>query len=252
MAIIEEPIRFLSIGHLLTDPDWHFPRHKHETFHELIVVTRGRIHVRMGGDDITGVPGDILFYRAGLMHEESSDPDDSLETLFIVFEGSAGAHPPPFIVRDTAGRIREMTGWLFKEWTAGQSDGRLKETLLRTILAEWERLVTHPESIMVKRVRNLMAASINRKISLEELAETAELSKYHFVRTYCRLTGSTPMKDLQLVRVKHAHHLILTTNLSQKEIAKQCGLGNVYYLSRVFRRHFGASPGALRSDGKDK
>ena len=100
---------------------------------------------------------------------------------------------------------------------------------------------------MVKRVRDLMAASVSHKVSLQELADAAELSRYHFARTYRRWTGRTPMKDLQLMRVKHAHHLILTTNLPQKEIARRCGLGNVYYLSRVFRRHFGASPGALRS-----
>ncbi len=242
--------RLLGTGHLLVEPGWHIDGHRH-SFHELIVVVRGNLHVIMDGARFTGVPGDVFFYRAGVVHEESSDKNTPLETWYIAFNEKAAAKPMPARVRDGAGRIREMTRWLYEEWTVGPDGGKLQNALLRTIIAEWERLKTSPENAMVKRVRDRMAGQIDRKVTLGELANTAELSKYHFVRTYRRLTGRTPMKDLQSMRVKHARYLILATNLSQKEIARQSGLGDVYYLSRIFHRHFGTSPGALRPRGKN-
>jgi len=245
-----EDAALLGVGHTLPNPDWHMDGHRH-SFHELIVVVRGKIHVIMDGAHFTGVPGDVFFYRAGVVHEESSDRDNPVETWYIAFNGKTGSKPLPALVRDEAGRIREMARWLYEEWKVGPSGDGLQNDLMRTVFAEWERLKTFPESTMVKRVRDRMAGKIDRKVTLDELANTAKLSKYHFVRTYRRLTGRTPMKDLQSMRVKHARYLILSTNLSQKEIARQSGLGDVYYLSRVFHRHFGISPGALRSRGKN-
>ncbi len=240
----------LGTGHLLPNPDWHMAGHHHR-FHELIVVTRGKIHVKIGGVMLTGISGDLLFYRAGVVHEEFSDRDNPVETWYISFERKTGPKPLPVLVRDEAGRIRETARWLHEEWTVGPPNSELQNALLQTIFAEWKRLITFPENTMVKRVRNYMTVHMDQKITLNELANTAKLSKYHFVRTYRRFTGRTPMKDLQGMRIKHARYLILATELSQKEIARRSGLGNVYYLSRTFHRHFGTSPGVLRSRGKD-
>jgi transcriptional regulator GlxA family with amidase domain len=60
------------------------------------------------------------------------------------------------------------------------------------------------------------------------------------------------MRDLQLLRVESAKQLILTTDLPLKAIAPLAGLGDEYRLSRVFRRHLGLPPGALRRRGGDR
>ena len=203
----------------------------------------------MPGLDFIGVPGDVLLYRAGTIHEESAETGNPLETRFISWEGEPGP-ALPVRVRDTGGRIREMSRWLHEEWTSGSAGGKLRDLFFQAMIVEWERLATVTETDMVKRVRDRMAAAMDRKVTLDELAVVGELSKYHFVRTYHTLTGRTPMQDLQAMRIRHAHSLLLTSDLTQKEIAGRTGLGNIYYLSRVFKRHFGMSPGALRSGRK--
>jgi AraC-like DNA-binding protein len=43
------------------------------------------------------------------------------------------------------------------------------------------------------------------------------------------------------------HELLLTTGLPLKAIAPRCGLADVYTLSRLFHKQFGASPSAFRA-----
>jgi transcriptional regulator GlxA family with amidase domain len=81
---------------------------------------------------------------------------------------------------------------------------------------------------------------------LDDLARKAGMSKYHFVRLYKKLSGRTPMNDVRMIRVEAARDLIITTDLPLKTIATRVGLGNEYYLCRVFRQAFKVPPGYFR------
>jgi AraC-like DNA-binding protein len=249
MGAGKKGLTFLGVWHIPPNPDWQVEKHSHP-FNELIVVFGGKIHTRINGTNLNGGPGDMLFYPAGMVHEETTEKDNPVETWYIIFEEKT-VKPLPALVHDQAGRIRVLTRWLHEEYTTTPTVTKLHDALMQAIFAEWERLRTCPENAMVKKVHEYLAVRLNQKVALGELAGVVKLNKYHFGRTYRRLTGRTPMKDLQSMRAKHARYLILTTNLTQKEIAKQSGLGDVYYLSRVFKHHFGISPGALRSRKKD-
>ena len=58
----------------------------------------------------------------------------------------------------------------------------------------------------------------------------------------------TPMAMVRQLRLHHARDLIMSTSRPLKEIAPLCGLGDVYNMTRVFRRELGYTPGSLRSD----
>lgn len=83
-------------------------------------------------------------------------------------------------------------------------------------------------------------------IGLEQIADYAGLSKYHFNRLFTRTTGQTPIQHLTQIRLEKAVDLIKNTALSFEEIAKQVGYTGGSYFTKVFKHHIGCSPSDYR------
>lgn len=77
----------------------------------------------------------------------------------------------------------------------------------------------------------------------------AKMSRSHFAVMFRQLTGYTPHQYLLLVRLNHARRLIGQRNppLSLAEIATAIGFCDPAHLNRHFRRFFGTTPAAFRS-----
>jgi AraC-like DNA-binding protein len=210
----------------------------------LIVVVQGCIHVVFDEGEEEGRAGDLLFYPAGRWHTEASDPQEPVETFFMAFEWAAPPEMPPRIL-DTQGRVRLLIHWLYQEWSARAHQG-LWMAFAQALLAEWQRLARRPEAPLVAGVRRLIQKRLAETLSVEDLAEAAGLSKFHFIRRFRRLTGRSPMDELRVMRVEHARQLILKGGLSLKEIAPRAGLGNVHHMAKLFRRYLNATPHEIR------
>ena len=243
-------LRFVSVAHMSPDAHWSIAAHAHP-FHELIVVFGGALHVRLLQREITATAGDILFYHSGVVHEEWSDPVQPAETCFIVFHLTIGLEAAPPIVRDAAGRARELILWLHEERnTVADPATRARTQFARALIAEWLRVAGLHEHELVRWQREFVQRNESRPITLDELAYGAGMSKYHYLRLYKNLAGRTPMEDVRKTRVHMAKHLILTTDLAIKDIAWRCGLGDQYHMSRLFRTLLNVTPGELRAGAR--
>jgi AraC-like DNA-binding protein len=83
--------------------------------------------------------------------------------------------------------------------------------------------------------------------SLEEIAESVGLSKYHFTRSFKNTTGLTPIEFLTKVRMEKAVALLRSTSLTVEEVAKEIGYSNGSYFIKVFRQWTGFCPGEFRN-----
>ncbi len=86
-----------------------------------------------------------------------------------------------------------------------------------------------------------------REWSLESLASAVGVSRSKFAGDFKATVGRTPAKYVNLVRINEAERLILSTELSVKEIAHRVGFGSSEVLLRNFRARFGVTPGELRN-----
>lgn len=86
--------------------------------------------------------------------------------------------------------------------------------------------------------------------SLEDIASSVGLSKYHFTRIFKKTTGYTPIEYLTKIRIERAVYLLRQTDLTIEDIAKAIGYSNGSYFIKVFRQWLGFSPGEFRL-GKD-
>jgi len=239
-------VHYLGPGHLDPDPTWAMKRHRHPLFHELIVVFRGTIHVRIADREISGRGGDLLYYPKGVWHTEQSDAEDPVETYYIAWKGPTGEWD--YLTHDADGRIHLLIQWLFQERVSSfGATAALNASCLKTILAELTRLTElKGQGNLVRQIRTYIQDHIADPLTLDDLAEQAGTSKYHFIRKYRELSGRTPMEDLRMIRIEAARNVVMTTDLPLKAIATRVGLCNEYYLCRLAAKYLKTTLGSFR------
>ncbi|WP_296524220.1 GlxA family transcriptional regulator [Rhodoplanes sp.] len=82
-------------------------------------------------------------------------------------------------------------------------------------------------------------------LSVVALAAAAAMSERSFVRHYHAVTGETPARAVERIRVEAARRL-LETGLAVKQAAHRCGFGSEETMRRAFLRNLGASPQEYR------
>jgi AraC-like DNA-binding protein len=82
--------------------------------------------------------------------------------------------------------------------------------------------------------------------TLSTLAQNAGLSRYHFLRTFNRLTGVTPHQYILRARLREAAVRLVRQPGSVLDVAFDCGFGDVSNFTRAFRAEFAVSPREYR------
>ena len=91
----------------------------------------------------------------------------------------------------------------------------------------------------------------NEPISIQEYAESRNMSVCYFQRNFKQIVKHTPMQYLLTIRVNNAASLLETTDYSMAEIAAIVGYEDPLYFSRLFRKIMGVSPRDYRNLVKD-
>ena len=80
------------------------------------------------------------------------------------------------------------------------------------------------------------------------LATLVNLSPSRFRHLFKQETGTTPAQYLKEYRLRKAEKMLRTTFLTVKQVLKQVGLGSNAHFVRDFRKKYGMTPTAYRSD----
>ena len=102
----------------------------------------------------------------------------------------------------------------------------------------------------VLKAQDFIEKHLDEELSLETVAAAACFSPFHFHRIYAAITGETPGKFIQRLRLhKAATLLIQSPRMSILEIALDCGFSGAAVFARAFQTQFGMSASAWRSGG---
>lgn len=99
----------------------------------------------------------------------------------------------------------------------------------------------------LRKIEDYVRAHPAESISIETLAELAELSPFHFSRVFKQTTGMTPLQFVIRERMLQAQQLIRETSRSLIEIALEVGYTSPSHFAQVFRRTVGVAPTQFRN-----
>jgi AraC-like DNA-binding protein len=102
------------------------------------------------------------------------------------------------------------------------------------------------EARLFEGLKTFLKDNLQRDISVEEMAEFMGLSRSHFTRIFSGEMGMSPRMYLEDLRLKTAIGLLFDEHISVKETAIRCGISDVNYFCRLFRKRYGISPGKYK------
>ena len=250
--------------------DFHF----HE-FDKVVVLLSG--HVDYTVEDITYAlkPWDVLLVKHHTIHKALIDKTEPYDRVIIYLDGKYFDRIMPnaglmdcFEKADKDARQRitpddgqqEQLAAALEDYEAAMRDEELgaeaiRDTQMVKHLVLINRIYasgsTAPDRTEATRdpkigaVLSYINENLGRELSVDELAEQAYLSRYHFMRLFKAQTGSTVHAYVRQKRLLYAARLIREGE-SAARAAAESGFSDYSAFHRAFRESFGISPGQLK------
>ena len=131
------------------------------------------------------------------------------------------------------------------------ADGK---NLMREMFRSYCRLVRKHSmkdySPLIRKAVILIESDLSASLSLRSIAEALGVSPGYLSTAFKKETGSTITEFILKKRMKHAAHLLRTTSLQIQTVALHCGIMDVQYFSKIFKKSVGKTPKEFRETEK--
>lgn len=91
------------------------------------------------------------------------------------------------------------------------------------------------------RIKQYLDENYEKKVTLDELSQRYFINKFYLTRVFKAHFGVTIGDYLLNARITKAKNLLRFTDKSAEEIGQECGIGDVYYFSKVFKKAEGVT-----------
>jgi AraC-like DNA-binding protein len=98
----------------------------------------------------------------------------------------------------------------------------------------------------LRRARDVADRDFGQKLTLDEMARAAHLSKFHFARAFGAAYGETPRVYLSRRRIERAKDMLRAANLTVTEVCMLVGFESLGSFSSRFRELVGCTPTQYR------
>jgi AraC family transcriptional regulator len=102
----------------------------------------------------------------------------------------------------------------------------------------------------INKVINYINDNLDKSLSLNDLADLAHFSSFHFHRIFVALIGESLNSYTNRTRIEKSARLLKFSKTSISDIAYECGYSSPSTFSRSFRQYFTVTPSTFRKKGK--
>ncbi|MDQ8037220.1 MAG: AraC family transcriptional regulator [Pedobacter sp.] len=230
--------------------------------HLLLYCVQGHASLEVSGEVQALQPGMLAVLPAAVAHAYHADSHDPWSLYWVHLNGEA--------VQDFLAPLLEDRPWavlapglspgLLADWRSLLEAGTpgFEPAALQLAAARLRQLLVHlawlgsrsPQArsrLDVTALQLFMQQHLQESLSLEQLAAVAGMEKFHFAKTFRRLTGQAPLQHFQHLRMARACEWLDAGEEGIAVIAQRLGYGDAPYFSRQFRQVTGMSPSEYRA-----
>ena len=238
--------------------------HYHD-FYEVYYFHSGEVEYRVEGRVYQLTPGDLLLLPPQKLHQVVVTPGVPYERMVLWLDSNflqtLGADLTGcFLDRGTGhllkpnpmqkDRISQLFHRLIRESDCQELYGDvLCQGLLMELMAELNRMaaqdrgaLTPPRQDLVDQVLTYIGNHYWEDITVESLAETFFVSKYHLSHQFTSRVGTSPYRYILFRRLTLAREL-MAEGVAPGQVYRSCGFGDYANFYRAFRGQYGISPG---------
>lgn len=188
----------------------------------------------------------------------AGEPGSRIETRYVLPLTASGVEILPLYPED--GKQRALLERIQEAFTPEEGQWGY-EAEMRNLLTEiWLELfrLASPltgkaqEDGTIKTLLIYIHTHYARNITVEELAQSAAISKRGCFRLFQDTLHTTPMAYLQDYRLRRACLLLARSREPLTQVATRCGLGSSSYFGKLFRRAYGCTPLEYRKKWQDR
>ena len=106
---------------------------------------------------------------------------------------------------------------------------------------DWGSVYNHLDGI-IEDTKRVLEKEYHQNISLKHLSTLVGISPYHLNRLFKNETGMTPRQYLESMRMAEAKRMLLSSGLSNADIAFEVGYQSLSSFYSAFKRSTGCSP----------
>ncbi len=96
----------------------------------------------------------------------------------------------------------------------------------------------------------LIDSDLSANLTLHSLAQHQGLSPGYLSDVFKKETGQTITAYVRKRRMQHARHLLRSTDHQIGTVALHCGIPDVHYFTKLFKKETGMTPGQYRESGR--
>lgn len=265
----------LNVGYAVHNGDWNWTNVR-SPFTRLYYVTKGTAQVRTPSGLFTLTPGHLYLIPTFMLHddidessfehyylhiyEDISSKKRVFEDYDFPFELDAGPldlelfkricelNPSSGLAQSNPASYDNDTTLLQNlksvasrsQWVRVESRG-----ILYQLLAKFLRDARPKEDFSDDRIQKVLSyirKNLDKQISMSDLAALACLSQDHFIRTFKKEVGDTPLNYIMMRKMDRAQLLLATTGHSVKNVAYSLGYDDHSYFNRIFKAKVGMTP----------
>lgn len=230
---------------------------RRETYPPLLVIfiREGILNLEYRENHYTAQKGDVVLLDCTEPHYYAAE--DGLEFVYMHFNGS-NSHEICQHILDQQGPLIQgennvLIGHLLYDMvdfyvhngieTMFESSMRIYQLFEYLLTSSTQQL---KEDNPIETVIHYIRSNVGKTITLEELADIANLSVFYFAHLFKNQTGFSPMEYVTNTRLEHTKILLVRTNRSIAEIAYEVGYSSSSSLINIFIKRVGISPTKYR------
>lgn len=237
---------------------------------ELLVVMEGKGHMMLDHDSILLHQQDICVIHPSQVYEIDSSLDESIDFMIFTFDvfssfqtegesfqkiGSDEQFPlqGKLAIPSHSHIIEEVEIlYSFKNKKQAFYQRLMFENIIHKLLQHQYAPPEKDSFTAIEEARQYIDGHFNEQISIELLAEKADLSPKYFSALFKKECGISVSDYMTRLRVNEAKRMLVSGDETVRQIAAQIGYSDEFYLSRKFKKTVGMAPSTYRQKRKRK
>jgi len=222
--------------------------HYHDNMHISFVLRGGSVEKRGQGQQYERLPGDIMFYHAGEIHQNiqkvfpSKNINLEIENDFLLKNGNTEAAIGSVLTENPDGKFLLLK--VYNELSENDhfSASSISMLFLDMVNRSAKKHQTKPLPSWVRIIHELLNDQSTGKLGLTDLSKAAGVHPITISKHFHKYYGCTLGEYMRKLKIEKALTLIKAGTIPLTEIAYACDFSDQSHFTRVFKQQTGFLP----------